>query len=430
MRFPFQTAVSSLLTALGTRFRFDAHYFAKHSFFVLLGQVVSFLRGIVSGYLVARFFEQEIYGQYQFILSVMGMIGILAIPGMSTPVARAWSRGEGFSLPRIMRHMLLVGSLGSIILLGAIPFLEHYGKGDLWPLFLAGAILFPLPSIAMVRFGTYTIGTSRFDLMLRANVVWSLISVTLTALILLFRPSPLLMLIVATASPPLVYLWMSRKLRPPADPGGANTRGIIRYAWQLTTASLPADLSWYLDKLMISHFFGLNQLALFSVALLVPEQVKVFTKQFFPVAFAKQASLSDTRETRRKLTMAVLVGIAVYGVGIVVYVAIAPFLMPLLFPQYASPLLVLLTSVAAVTIITNPASLFTQYLEAQGKIRETRHAQWGAAGLFVVALVALIPTLGLLGAVLARGIFRVAYVGIAWLYVQFGPLQEASRSPA
>lgn len=416
-----------MLTAAGKRWKFDAHYFAKNSFLVLVGQAVGFLRGIVSGYLVARFFEQTMYGQYQFMLSVMGSIAMFGIPGMATPVARAWSKNEPFDINAITRHQLFVGSIGSLLLLGAIPFLGAYGKADLWPLFVAAAIIFSVPSIAMVRFGSYTVGKPRFDIALRANIAWSTVSIVLTLLIILFRQSALFVLVVATLTPPVVYLWMSRNFVPPESSDPEDTKKIIRFAWRLTFASLPADLVWYLDKLMISSFFGLNQLAVFSVALIVPEQMKLFTKQFFPVAFSKQASIADNVATRRKMKHAVLIGTAVFAFGAVVYALMSPFLMAVLFPKYDSGQLALLTSVAAITVVTNPASLFAQYLEAQGMLRETRIAQWTAACLFAASLITLIPTMGLLGAVLARGIFRAAYVGISWWFVHRLPIIEPTR---
>lgn len=425
MRYPFRSQIAAALSAIGIRWKFDAHYFAKNSFLVLLGQGVGFLRGIVSGYLVARFFEQETYGQYQFMLSIMGMLAVFSIPGMATPVARAWSKNEPFSIDAITRHQVMVGSIGSLLLLGAIPFLGLYGKADLWPLFVAAAIIFPVPSIAMVRFGSYTVGKARFDIALRANVAWSLISIVCTTSIILFNQSALLMLVVATLAPPIVYLWMGRNFTPTASKDPEDSAKIVRFAWRLTFASLPADLTWYLDKLMISHFFGLNQLALFSVALIIPEQVKIFTKQFFPVAFSKQASIVDSRESRRKLTQAVLAGTAVFSVGAVAYALVSPVLMALLFPQYDTAQLSLLTSVAAISVVTNPASLFGQYLEAQGMIRETRIAQWSAAGFFAVALVTLIPAFGLLGAVLARGVFRIAFVGLSAWFVHRAPYKAS-----
>lgn len=421
------------LTAIGKKFGIDAHYFAKNSALVIVGHFVSVLRGIVTGYFVARFFSQEIYGEYQFILSILGMMSLFTFPGLAQSITRAWSRDDAFSLKKITKYQFNVCLVGSIILLGVIPFLQYYDRQELWPLFLAGALLFPLPPIATVHFGGATIGRARFDTILKANILWSTLIIIATLGIIFFHQSALLMLIATMAVSSVVHLvlvhWYCRgSLLPQEEEGDKNTKAIIRYGWQLTVSTLPVNLVWYIDKLMISQMFGLNQLAAFSVALLIPEQVKTFAKQLLPVSFSRQAKGDDSRQRRRKLTKAVLAGTAVFAVGIALYIALAPWLMPLLFPNYEADQIVFLTSVAAVTLIVTPGTLFAQYLEAQGMIREIQWSHWTAAALFGVALVVLIPMYGLLGAVLARGIFRFSYLGLSWWFVMTSPVRPASTS--
>src|SRR5690348_9767952 len=98
---------SPALTSLGRRFGFDAHYLAKNSFYVLMGHVVSIGRGLITGYLVARFFQKETYGEYQFILSVLGMLALFGIGGLPHSVTRAWARGDAFSLRDITIRQLV-----------------------------------------------------------------------------------------------------------------------------------------------------------------------------------------------------------------------------------------------------------------------------------------------------------------------------------
>lgn len=419
--------LSPTLTFLGRKLGIDAHYFAKNSSLVLLGHVVSILRGIVAGYFVARFFEKEIYGEYQFMLSVVGMLSLFGLPGLAHSVTRAWARGDAFSLERITKQHLKVCLIGSLILLGCIPFLRSYDRGEFWLLFLAAALLFPLTPIATVRFGAFTVGKARFDIALTASVIWSFLMILATLAIIVFHQSALLMLLASMGIPALVYLTVSRNVRPPTEQGDGTTHAILRYGWQLTFATLPVDLVWYMDKLLISHFFGLNQLATFSIALLIPEQAKVFMKQFLPVSFARQAGGDDSQTRRTKLMKVVLVGTIIFAIGIVFYILLCPLLIPFLFPKYDARDVILLTSVAAMTLITMPGTLFAQYLEAQGMVREIRFSNWSAAALFGLSLVVLIPLYGLLGAVLARGVFRLMYVGSTCWFVMRAPIRKASQ---
>jgi O-antigen/teichoic acid export membrane protein len=416
--------LSPALTAFGKRFGIDSHYYAKNGAFVAVGHAMTVVRGFVTGYIVARFFDQEVYGQYQFMLSVLGTFSVFALSGMSHSVTRAWARGDSFSLWGVIKPQLSVSLIVSVILLGSIPFLGRFGREEFTSMFVAAALLFPLAPTAMVRYGGYTVGKARFDLALTVTTVSSVLMVLITGAIIAFNQSALLMLIAAMAVTPLVQFAYSRGIKPPEAEGKPdNTQGIVRYAWQLTFATLPSDLVWYLDKLLISYFFGLNQLALFSVALLIPEQAKVFAKQFFPITFAKQAANGDSRSRRMHLLRICLAGAGFIGAGILIYILAAPWAMPVLFPGYDPDQLILLTSISALTLITIPAGLLTQYLEAQGMIWEVRWSTWIATGVFAVSLVLLVPTMGPLGAVLARGVFRFANCGVAAWYVFTSPIR-------
>lgn len=415
--------LSPALTSLGKRFGIDTHYYAKNGAMVTLGHAVYLVRGFVSGYIVARFFDREVYGQYQFMLSVLGSFSVFALSGMAHSVTRAWARGDGFSLSGVMRPQFIATSIVSAALLLCVPFLPLFGREEFTAMFIVSALLFPLAPLAMVHFGGYSVGKARFDLSLKVTVVSSVLVIAATGAIILFRQSALLMLISALAITPLTQLAFSWRVRPPAEKGTKNTQSIVRYAWQLTFATLPSDLVWYLDKLLISYFFGLNQLAVFTVALLIPEQAKIFAKQFIPMAFAKQAAHGDSAQRRRHLLKIVLFGTAVFIAGVTVYIIVVPWLMPILFPEYASHELVMLTSAAAITIVLMPGSLLTQFLEARGMINEVRLSTWIATGVFAVALVTLIPLWGPMGAIVARGLFRLVSVVIAAWFVLRGRLQ-------
>jgi O-antigen/teichoic acid export membrane protein len=270
------------------------------------------------------------------------------------------------------------------------------------------------------------VGKARFDLSLWVSIVWGSMMIAATLAIIAFKQSALLMLIAGMGIQASVYLYYSRKNPPPSEQGQdqKNTKAIIRYGWQMTLVGLPSNLVWYFDKILISKYLGFSQLAVFTIANLLPEKIKTFLKQFFVITFPKQAKGSDSIERRRKLTKAVLIGILIFSSGIALYIIASPLLIPLLFPHYNTKETIFLTCLSSLTLITTPATLFVQYLEAQGMIRETQIANWGAAGIFAIALFTLIPLYGLVGAIVARGVFRFTYVLLAWWLVARTPIKR------
>lgn len=422
MKRPSFAWMAPSITATGKRFGFDAHYFVKNGALVSAAHGLNVLKGLITGYLVTRMFPQTMYGEYKFILSIIGVIGFIGLPGLPTALATAIARSQKISIASIARWYGAISAVGSITLLCCIGLLPHWGRMDLWPMLLAGALIFSPSAVSTNIFGGIIRGTGEFSRSFFATLI-SNILVSVAVLAMLFiKPSPLLLLAFTSGIPAVVYLAMlipyERRFR-----STESQRPLIGRAFNLSIATIPVSLSWYIDGLLISALFGLNQLALFSVALLIPEQVKIWTKELTPILFSRQAGGKDDAARRKKMHEAVIIGTIIMGAGILLYVLATPYLIPVLFPQYDASQVIPLTNVAAITLLTAPASLYPQFLEARGLVKGVHWSNWSASIVFVIALFTLIPTFGPMGAVIARGMFRLTYAISSYLIIRRTPFQ-------
>jgi O-antigen/teichoic acid export membrane protein len=384
---------SPVLTYLGQRIGFDAHGIAKDSALMTLAHIFSMLKGVVTGYLVTRLFPQEMYGSYRFALSIVGTLSFLSIPGfastLATHIAQKKEKAHVSSALRIYALWCLGSSL---LIASSVIFVWYKGRVELWPLLLVAAILFTPNSVGTNSFGALVRGENRFDTGFKITAISNVLQIIFVLLMLWLHQSPLLLLLCTTGISSMVYAFT-----------------VLKKAAQLSLVSIPTTLSWYADGLLVSYYFGLSQLALLSVAYLIPEQVKVWTKEIFPIAYARSAAGNDSPEKRATLRKIVGIGTLFFALGIGLYWVLSPIFLPMLFPQYATSDLVFLSSIAATTLIVGPATLFPQYLEARGKIKELHWCTWSASLAYVLSLLLLVPTYGVLGAILSRGAFRITY---------------------
>lgn len=417
--------LSPLLTGIGKRLGIDAHYFAKNSVYVTLGQVMNVARGVVSGYLISRLFPAELYGEYRFVISVMSTIGILALSGMPRAISRDVARrGNDAPLWTNMRIYAALCLIGAGVTIGAIGLLPYWNHLNLWPMFVLAGLLFLPINVGTTFFGGIIIGRGQFGTSLKTNLTSGSLVIVTVLLMLLLKPSPLLLLAFTAGIPALVYLFELRKLMR-EFPSRVPSRETLLYALKITAADIPMTLSWYLDSLVISAFFGLKQLAVFSVANMLPEEAKGFLKDFLPISFSRQAAGADTPARRAHLLRAVLWMTLIFALGIAAYIAVSPWLLPFLFPLYDPAELIPLSNVSAIILITFPASLFSQQLEARGRAKAILIGQWLAAAILSVSLLLLVPTFGLMGALVARGLFRFTYALYSMLAVYFAPYPAA-----
>ena len=125
--------------------------------------------------------------------------------------------------------------------------------------------------------------------------------------IIFFFQSTFALLIAMTGIPGIIFSIVTLKwLRE--YPSKESYLPEMKKALSLSISSIPTTLSWYLDGFLVSYFFGLNQLAILSVAYMIPEQIKMWAKEVFPIIYALNAKGEDTEEKRAKLLYVVHVG--------------------------------------------------------------------------------------------------------------------------
>jgi len=253
-------------------------------------------------------------------------------------------------------------------------------------------------------------------LSLKTNFYANLAAVIGILLMLWLKPSSLLLITLVYGVPSLFYLWNIRKALKTYQ-SKSSALPLLKKAAALSAATLPMIISWYVDGLLISAFFGLKQLAVFSVALILPEQIKVWIKELLQVSFARQAQGKDTRERRRKMDRIVLLGIVLIAAAVVAYMLMAPWLLPFLFPQYPAQEMILWSRMGALALLPLPASLYVQHLEARGIAKELQKANLLSSVMFCILLIVLIPSIGPIGAIVARGAFRAMYCTSCWFLI-------------
>jgi O-antigen/teichoic acid export membrane protein len=424
VRFVSFAWLAPFLNTLGQRLGINAHHYAKQSAIVTLSHIINTVKGIITGYLVTRLFPQEMYGMYQFVGSVMGIIGIIGIGSVSTAMARSIAK-DGTSAPitnTVARHVAIC-LIGSAILLICIPCLAWWNRSELWPLFAIASLLFVPSQVGTALFGALITGTGRFHIATKATFVSAILLSASVVSMLFIQPSATILLALTTGIPALVALGFSATLLK-QYPSVQSGKQLIRYGFQLSLTGIPSAIAWHADKLILGHYVGLNQLAIFSVSMLIPEQVKIWTKELFPIAFTAQAKGNDSWERRRHLMKMVSLSTLAMSLPIAVYVLASSWLMPILFPKYPSQILSLLTSISAISLLAAPASLITQYLEARKNVHALWQSNIWSSIFYLTTLLVLIPMYGVVGAALARALLRASTVVFSWWFLIRSPVEN------
>lgn len=396
----------------------DMVYLVRHTSVLSATHVFKMTTAFVSLFLFANYVVPETYGTYKYVLSFLGFLVYTALPGMNSTVVREVAKHNTavlrFARNAKIRHALM-GTLGCWAI-GA-----HYFSQDNATLGYAFGLLgLFLPFYNSFRiYQSRLSGKKQFSRMAQNQILIE--GITFIGIVLtIFFTDHVLWLVTATLAFPLaVDLYTFKKIRKEeasfAEPNPSTKASMLRLAKQLTGSGMLAAVAAQVDKLLIFHYLGATELAIYSVAVAPAEQMKFIFRQIAFIAFPKFAEkpIQEIKKSLyKKITLAVLLGF----VGALIYAVIAPLAFRLFFPAYEES--IFLSQVFALSVAATPLLLILSVFESHRRIKELYTFHSVSSIVQIVLLIILTGTFGLIGAVTARVIARFFHLASALFFLK------------
>ena len=375
----------------------DNVYLARGGFWLVFGQTIENAVSFLLAVAFANLIDQETYGNYKYILSLSGTLGIFSLLSMGSAVIQATARGTEGSFYTGFKTRLKWGSIGSLLALGLAVYFWRQ-ENELFPIpLLIMAVFLPLMNAANV-YNAFLSGRKLFDVGAWYSVGNRIISILPMIIVLLLTKNLFWLIAVFfisnTAANYFFYLLTKRKFQPnkKEDPQ------TLPYGKHLSLAGIISVIADYLDKILLFNFIGPAQLAIYSFAILIPDQIKSVIGNIPTLAFPKLASKSE--EDIKKTLMKKFWKLAfLAGIITMLYVVISPIFYKIFFPQYLDALRY--TQVFALTFLFFPASLLGTALEAKMKTKKI-YLLKAFSLIRIILFVVLIPIYGIWGLIAAR----------------------------
>jgi len=392
----------------------DMVYLASGGFWLGLGQTVSSLSALALAIAFANLVPPETYGTYKYILSIAGMFAIFSLPGMNTALMRAVAKGNEEIIHATTRSRVAHSLIGSVTALGGSGYYFLNGNIELSLALLIIAVTLPVFD-TFTLYLSYLVGKRRFDLQTKYHAVTQIVSVgTLVGTLIL--TDNILILLLAYFIPLIItrfvfYTYTARTISHTDD--NNISKETLTYGKHLTAMQILGVVAGNIDKILLWKFLGPAQLAIYAFAIAIPEQIKGPLKGVGELAFPKFAQ--QTSEQIRENLPALWRKLALYALGLfgisIAYILVAPFIFQILFPQYMES--VIYSQIFSLSLITGIGSVALAILSAQKKIRAQYLISTAQPLITIVLFVFLIPLYGIMGAVVAWILGRVATMVIA-----------------
>ena len=394
--------VKIVLDKTSVIFKTDMTYLAKGAFWLTFYSGFVNIIGFAVSLAFANLFPVDNYGQYRYILSFLSLFLIFSLPGLNTATVRAVARGYEGSVTSGLKIKIkwgLGGSLVSILLSLYYIFNNNIFLG--YGFILIGIFL-PFLTAGTIIDGIY-VGKRLFKesslIGMPLKVAYSLIII----LTLLFTDNVILVLIaylIVTTLNNFILYFRGLKFKQ----NDKISSDFISYGKFLTYLQIFATVIDQIDKILIFHYLGATKLAIYLFARLLPEKIKILVSILRKLAIPK-FSADDKGIIKAGLQKKVLILTLLLLPIIILYIVTAPLIYKLLLPNYLDA--VIYSQIFSLTVLLYPQTMFTTYIRERMKKKQLLLINSISPVVRFVLYLILIPTIGILGAIIAYIIARL-----------------------
>ena len=361
--------------------------------------------GFLTNLVFARHLPPETIGQYNLFLSVLAVMSITTLPSMGTTVIQAVAGGHEGNYARTLLFSLKSSFLGVVgICLVALFFALRDSMIVGW-LFLGTAVVFPLYALSSFYINFLT-GKKEFQHIALRTIILALLtnaSLSLAAYAgadILTLAGLFLITGIALGAPATLRIYRLTK-RMPAEEKTFELGKTLQIGDAFQTVAS------YADAFIVSRFLGFAALGAYAVAKILPETLKGGAKIIAEVTFPHLMERNMDRGTVNGFFWkSVFFWLAVSAA----YIALSPFVYPLLFPAYAETLFY--SQLYSLSFVTFATPILKNALQSSFAKKQLNGINIASSFVGIGLLIWLTPAYGLTGAVTARVITRLLIFGM------------------
>ncbi|MBT7228759.1 oligosaccharide flippase family protein, partial [Candidatus Parcubacteria bacterium] len=346
----------------------DMVYLAKGGFWLTLYQGFSILTGFLLAIAFANLLPKETYGTYKYILSIASLLSIPTLSGINTAITQAVARGFEQSFYPALKTKIKWGLLGGVASLFLALYYYTNDNNTLTISFLIVALFTPFMD-PLSLYTSYLSGKKEFRILSKYNIITRVFDAIVLGVVIYFTSNLFLLVaayFIANTTIRFIFFKLTTKNFPIHHKYDPST---LSYGKHLSLMNIITTIAGQLDKVLVFHYLGAVDLAIFSFAIIMPEHIKGIFKNINALAFPKFSENHTTAEIKKtifkKMGKLLILATAIT----IVYVVASPYIFRWLFPEYIES--IFYSQIFAISIILLPITgLMLTALQAQKAQKE------------------------------------------------------------
>lgn len=357
----------------------------------------------------ANLLDPNSLGIYQYLISVVSLIGSVSLTGANTAIIRATGKKDYGFLPEIFKYTLY-SFLLALVLAVAVSF--YYGwQGNYYlafGIFVSSVIYLFLQYLS--RYNSIYVGIGEFKIsnyLLKAGALGP-VFVLLPALFYISNPAVLTILFFGSSALFTVFIiWrykmyqIVQKLISSKSVAIKENSTYLRFAFHQSVITLISGAAAHLDKIIIFQMLGAEATAIYYITISIPDRLRGLLRQFEPYLFSKFLGYSagNYNDHLTKKFFITVLGIIPF---IILYAISAHYIFDLFFPQYVGA--VSLTMIYSISLLATAGILPFSSMKAHSTNRSFYDYTIVYNVFKITLFIILTIQLGILGSVVATTI--------------------------
>ena len=380
-------------------FKTDMVYLAKGGFWVTAQFALSSLAGLLLFALLAHLLDAATFGIYRYVISLVGILGAFSLTAMTSAVTQAVSRGHErtlySSIPLQLRWSLLSVLVGIIVSIYYL-FNAH--------LILSAAVLIGIIGATIgAVFNTFIAlysGRKNFRALFLTTALITIVQYSALASAAFFTHNIIILIATFFISGMVMNIVLYFAVTRLSPPRGESDHPSLEFGKKMSFLNIIGLISNNIDSVIVFHYLGAADLAIYAIAMIIPEKLRGVSKLAMPLMLPKLTEKEDEASAHAAIKPKLRFAVALFGTVALFYILIAPILFKVIFPGYLNAVwysqIFALSIFAGITIA--PLTVFI----AQKSLKNI--TSYSIIVPVIQTLIMLLGTIvfGLLGAVIAR----------------------------
>ncbi|OGG53571.1 hypothetical protein A3C20_00885 [Candidatus Kaiserbacteria bacterium RIFCSPHIGHO2_02_FULL_55_25] len=383
----------------------DMLYLARGGFSSAVTQAAGITVSLLLAVAVSHFVPKESYGAYKYILSIVGILSLFSLNSIGSAVFQSAAQGFDGVLARAFWDNIRwsVAVFAGALLLAAYYFVM--GNNTLAAGILIGGALSPILASASL-FSSFLGGKKDFY----RQALYGIVDVTVPVLIfigvVMLTSDPLLLVAAYFITNTVAALYFYRRtLEAYRSHMHTHDEDMLHYSKHLSFMGIINGIANYIDQVLIFHFLGGAQLAVYSFAVAIPDQLKSPAKNIGAILQPRFVAYSG-REIQKNMGRKVLLMFIGSLCVTMLYIVAAPDIFQFLFPKYAEA--ARYSQLYALWMLTIALDPVSTYLVAR-KLTSELYMNTAVYSVFQLVGVTIgVLVWGIAGVIIARVITRIA----------------------